>query len=53
MGAVSRGGIHLLSNILLAGIAIELLRRQGRKQRLAEEAMDKTISAEVEPAAVH
>lgn len=53
MGAVSRGGIHLLSHILLAGTAIEILRQQGRRQRLAEEAIDKAESPVVEPAAVH
>lgn len=53
MGAVSRGGIHLLSNILLAGIVIDILRRQGRKQRLAEEALDKMESPVAETVAVH
>jgi NADH-quinone oxidoreductase subunit H len=53
MGAVSRGGIHFLSNILLAGLTVEILRRQGRKQRLAEEAVDKTESPVAETVAAH
>jgi NADH-quinone oxidoreductase subunit H len=53
MSAVSRGGFHLLSNILLAIATLEILRWQGRKQRAAQEAQAETEIPVVEPAATH
>lgn len=35
-GPVARGGIHLISNLLLGFAALELLRRRGREERLAQ-----------------
>lgn len=52
MSAVSRSGVHLLSNILLAVAALEILRWQGRKQRAALESEDETESL-VETAVAH
>lgn len=53
MSAVSRGGVHLLSNVLLAIATLEILRWQGRKQRAAQETQDETESPVVEPATAH
>lgn len=53
MSAVSRGGIHLLSNILLAVVTLEILRWQGRKQRARQEAQDEMEQPVVETAVAH
>ncbi|MEJ2747623.1 MAG: NADH-quinone oxidoreductase subunit NuoH [Anaerolineae bacterium] len=53
MSAVSRDGAHLLSNILLAVITLEILRWQGRKQREAQEDRDEIETPLVEHAAAH
>jgi NADH-quinone oxidoreductase subunit H len=53
MSAVSRGGMHLLSNILLAYVTLEILRWQGRKQRAKLEAQDEIEPPVVETAVAH
>ena len=53
MSAVSRDGVHLLSNILLAVVTLEILRWQGRKQRAAQEGQDEAEVTAVEAAAAH
>ena len=53
MSAVSRDGVHLLSNILLAVVTLEILRWQGRKQRAAQEGQDEAEVTAVKAAAAH
>jgi hypothetical protein len=39
---LTRGGIHLVSNLVIGFVTLEILRRRGRQNRLAQEAQRQT-----------